>query len=168
MPEELLELWASLPCCEHQWQHWRFFCDQVACCSRPFSTETLSSIDTRVRVLKEVLAEFLHTTAASIAVPPTQSSMKHTHKDAGSPSSPAPASTSNEMISAISRAEKLCSDPLSTLPLQPTVAASTLTAVPTDPASCSARRSFCKVRTWSWRSRFSAKVSPGVMRAWPA
>ena len=64
--------------------------------------------------------------------------MKHTREDAGSPSSPAPASTSNEIIFDISRAEKLCSDALSTSPLQPAVAASALAAVPTDPASRSA------------------------------
>ena len=135
MPEELLELWASLPHCERQRRRRRFFFDQVACCSRPFSTETLSSIDTRVRILEEALAEFLHATAASIPVPPTRSSMKHAREDAGSPSSPAPASTSNEIIFDISRAEKLCSDALSPSPLQPAVAASALAAAPTDLAS---------------------------------
>ena len=51
------------------------------------------------------------------------------------------ASTSKKIVSAISRAEKLCSDALSTSPLQLAVAAfstSALAAVPTDPASRSA------------------------------
>ena len=103
-----------------------------------FYTKTLSTINARVRFLEDALAEFFHATAASIPVPPTRSSMKRTREDAGSPSSPAPASTSNEIISGISRAEKLCSDALSPSPLQPAVAASALAAVPTDLASRSA------------------------------
>ena len=95
-------------------------------------------VDARVRILEDALANFLHATAASIPVPPTRSSMKQTREDASLPSSPAPGSTSNEMIPDISRAGKLCSDALSPSPLQPAVAASALAAVPTDPASRSA------------------------------
>ena len=138
VPEEVLELWASLPRRERQRRRRRYYRDQAACCSRPALTETLSTIDTRVRILEDTLAEFLHATAASIPVPPTRSSMERTREDAGSLSSPAPASTSNEILPDISRAEKLCSDALSPSPLQPAVAASALAAVPTDPASRSA------------------------------
>ena len=98
MPKELLELWASLPRRERQRRRWRFFRDQAACCSRPVSTETRSSIDTRVRILEEALDEFLHATAASILVPLTRSAKKRDREDAAPPSSPAPANTVGETL----------------------------------------------------------------------
>ena len=123
MPEEVLDLWASLPRRERQRSRRRYFCDQTAAAPAAL----LSTIDARVRDIESALAEFLHTTAASIPVFPLQSSMKRTREDAGSPLSPAPASTSDEMISDISRAGKLCSDALS--PLLPALNISTLAAL---------------------------------------
>ena len=107
VPEEVLELWASLPHRKRQRRRRRYFHDQAACCSRPVSTETPPTTDARVRILEEALAEFLHATAASIPAPPARSVKKRSRElrrekrareAAGSPSSPAPASTSNEIV----------------------------------------------------------------------
>ena len=71
VPEEVLELWASLPRHKRQRRRWRYFCDQAVRCSRPVSTESLSTIDACVKILEDALAEFVHATAASIPAPPT-------------------------------------------------------------------------------------------------
>ena len=70
VPEEVRQEWASLRRRERQRSRRRFFRAQAACCSRPVLAETLSTIDARVKILEEALAEFLHATAASIPVPP--------------------------------------------------------------------------------------------------
>ena len=98
VPEEVRKLWDLLPRRERQRRRRHFFRDHPACCSRPFSTETLFIIDTRVRILEEALAEFLHATAASIPVPPTYSARKRDREGAELPSSPAPANTVGETL----------------------------------------------------------------------
>ena len=89
--DEVLELWASLP---RRFSRRRYFRDQEACCSRALFSDLLSTINACVRNIERALAEFIHATATSILVPPAQSGMKRTCEDAGSPSSPAPTSTS--------------------------------------------------------------------------
>ena len=76
VPEEVRQEWASLRRRERQRSRRRFFRAQAACCSRPVLAEKLSTIDARVKILEEALAEFLHATAASIPVPPTSSAKK--------------------------------------------------------------------------------------------
>ena len=126
MPEGVLELWASLPRRERQRSRRRYFRNHGACCSRPVFSSILPTIDICIQNIEHELAEFLHATAASILVPSARSGMKRTREDAGSPSSPAPANTSNEIISDIYRAGKLCSDALSP---SPALNISTLTAL---------------------------------------
>ena len=69
VPEEVRELWASLPRRERQRRRRRYFRDQGACCSRAVFSNLLSTIDTRVQNIESALAEYLHATAASILVP---------------------------------------------------------------------------------------------------
>ena len=94
--EEVLELWASLPRHRRQRRRRRYFRDQAACNSRPVSTGTLPTIDARVRILEDALADFLNATAASIPVPPARSVKKRDREDAAPPLSPAPANTVGE------------------------------------------------------------------------
>ena len=65
-PEEIIELWASLPRRERQQSRRRYFRDQGA----DASAALLSTIDARVGNIEAALAEFLHATAASIPAPP--------------------------------------------------------------------------------------------------
>ena len=123
VPEEVLEVWASLPHCECQLSCRPYFHDQAAAASAAL----LSTIDACVHNIGSALAEFLHATAASILVPPSQFGMKHTHEDAGLPSFPVPTSTSSRMISDNSQAEKHCSDTLP--PSLPALNVSTLTTL---------------------------------------
>ena len=76
VPKEILKLWGLLPRRERQRRRRRFFRVHAACCSRPVPDDTLASLNARVRILEEALAEFLHATAASIPVPPTYSAKK--------------------------------------------------------------------------------------------
>ena len=76
VPKEILQLWGLLPRRERQRRRRRFFRVHAACCSRPVPDDTLASLNARVRILEEALAEFLHATAASIPVPPTYSAKK--------------------------------------------------------------------------------------------
>ena len=69
VPEEVRELWASLPRRERQRSRRRYFRDQGACCSRAVFSSLLSTIDIRVQNIESALAEYLHATAASIPVP---------------------------------------------------------------------------------------------------
>ena len=63
-----------------------------------FTSSTLASLNTRVRILEEALAEFLHATAASIPVPPTYSAKKRDREGAELPSAPTPANTVGETL----------------------------------------------------------------------
>ena len=54
VPEEVIEVWASLPRCEHQRSRQRYFRDQAAAASAAL----LSTIDARVRSIESALAEF--------------------------------------------------------------------------------------------------------------
>ena len=67
VPKEILKLWGLLPRRERQRRRRRFFRVHAACCSRPVPDDTLASLNARVRILEEALAEFLHTTAAGSA-----------------------------------------------------------------------------------------------------
>ena len=98
VPEEVRKLWDLLPRRERQRRRRRFFREHPACCSRLVIHSTLASIDTRVRILEEALAEFLHATAASIPVPPTYSAKKRDREGAELPSSPTPANTVGETL----------------------------------------------------------------------
>ena len=95
VPEEVLELWASLPRHERQRSRRRYFRDQGARCSYPVFSSLLSTIDIRIQNIERTLAEFLHATAASIPVPPVRSCAKSAHEDAGPPPSPAPVNIIN-------------------------------------------------------------------------
>ena len=99
VPEEVRELWASLPCCERQWRRWRYFHDQGACCSHAAFSNLPSSINACIQNIEGVLAEFLHTTTTSILVPPACSCKASARKDAGLLSSPVPVSTSDDGLS---------------------------------------------------------------------
>ena len=127
VPEEVRQEWASLPRRERQRSRRRFFRAQAACCSRPVSTKTLSSLDTRVRILEEALAEFLHATAASIPVPPTYSAKKRDCEGAELPSSPAPANIVGETLPDVPPATEAARNAASP---SPTTADSTSAAVP--------------------------------------
>ena len=101
VPEEVRKLWDLLPRRERQRRRRRFFRDHPACCSRPVAPSTLASLDTRVRILEEALAEFLCASAASVPVPPTRSAKKRDRDDAVPPSPPAPTNTVGETLSGI-------------------------------------------------------------------
>ena len=98
VPEEIRKLWDLLPRRERQRRRRRFFREHPACCSRPVIHSTLATIDTRVRMLEEALAEFLHATATSIPVPPTSSAKKRDREGAELPSSSTPANTVGETL----------------------------------------------------------------------
>ena len=98
VPKEILKLWDLLPRRERQRRRRRFFRVHAACCSRPVPDDTLASLNARVRILEEALAEFLHATAASIPVPPTYSAKKRDREGAELPSAPTPANTVGETL----------------------------------------------------------------------
>ena len=98
VPEEVRKLWDLLPRRERQRRRRSFFRAHPACCSRPVHSDTLASLNARVRILEEALAEFLHATAASIPVPPTYSAKKRDREGAELPSSPTPANTVGETL----------------------------------------------------------------------
>ena len=127
VPEEVRQEWASLRRRERQRSRRRFFRAQAACCSRPVLAETLSTIDARVKILEEALAEFLHATAASIPVPPTRSARKRDRADAAPLSSPAPANTDGETLPDVPPATEAARNAASP---SPTTADSTSAAVP--------------------------------------
>ena len=127
VPEEVRQEWASLRRRERQRSRRRFFRAQAACCSRPVLAETLSTIDARVRILEEALAEFLHATAASIPVPPTRSARKRDRADAAPLSSPAPANTDGETLPDVPPATEAARNAASP---SPATADSTSAAVP--------------------------------------
>ena len=127
VPEEVRQEWASLRRRERQRRRRRFFRDQTACCSRPVLDKTLPTIDTRVKIPEEALAEFLHATAASIPVPPTRSARKRDRADAAPLSSPAPANTDGETLPDVPPAAEAARNAASP---SPTTADSTSAAVP--------------------------------------
>ena len=98
VPKELLKLWGLLSRRERQRRRRRFFRVHAACCSRPVPDDTLASLNARVRILEEALAEFLHATAASIPVPPTYSAKKRDREGAELPSAPTPANIVSESL----------------------------------------------------------------------
>ena len=97
VPEEPLKLWGLLPQRERQRRRRRFFRVHAACCSRPVPDGTLASLNARVRILEEALAEFLHATAASIPVP-TYPAKKRDREGAELPSAPTPANIVSETL----------------------------------------------------------------------
>ena len=127
VPGHLCQEWASLRRRERQRSRRRFFRAQAMCCSRPVLTEKLSSIDARVKILEEALAEFLHATAASIPVPPTRSARERGRADAAPLSSPAPANTDGETLPDVPQAAEVARN---AVPPSPTTADSTSAAVP--------------------------------------
>jgi len=98
VPEEVRKLWDLLPRRERQRRRRNFFRAHPACCSRPVHSDTLASLNARVRILEEALAEFLHATAASIPVPPTYSAKKRDREGAELPSAPTPANIVSESL----------------------------------------------------------------------
>ena len=127
VPEEVRKLWDLLPRRERQRRRRRFFREHPACCSRPVIRSTLATIDTRVRMLEEALAEFLHATAASIPVPPTSSAKKRDREGAELPSSPTPANTVGETLPDIPPATEAARNAASP---SPSTSDSTSAAVP--------------------------------------
>ena len=69
VPEEVRELWASLPRRGRQRRRRRYFRDQGACCSRAVFSNLLSTIDIRVQNIESALAEFLHATVPLFRCP---------------------------------------------------------------------------------------------------
>ena len=63
VPEEVRQVWAPLPRRKRQRRRRRFLRGQAASCSRPVLAKTLSTIDARVRILEDALAELRHATA---------------------------------------------------------------------------------------------------------
>ena len=90
VPEEVLELWASLPRRERQRSRRRYLHDQGGCCSRAVFSNLLFTIDARVQNIESALAEYLHAAAASIPVPPARSCKESAQEGAGPPPLPAP------------------------------------------------------------------------------
>ena len=129
VPKEILKLWDLLPRRERQRRRRRFFRVHAACCSRPVTNSTLASINTRVRILEEALAEFLHATAASIPVPPTSSAKKRDREGAELPPAPTPANIVSETLPDIPPAAEAAKNVVSPSPI---TSASTSAAVPCD------------------------------------
>ena len=127
VPEEVRQVWASLPRRKRQRRRRRFFRDHAACCSHPVLAKTLSTIDARVRILEDALADLHHATAASILVPPARSVKKRDCEDAAPPSSPAPANTVGETLPDIPPAAEAARNTASP---SPTTSDSTSAAVP--------------------------------------
>ena len=129
VPKEILKLWDLLPRRERQRRRRRFFRVHAACCSRPVHSDTLASLNARVRILEEALAEFLHATAASIPVPPTYSAKKRDREGAELPSAPTPANTVGETLLDIPPAAEAARNAASPSPI---TSDSTFAAVPCD------------------------------------
>ena len=130
VPKEILKLWDLLPRRERQRRRRRFFhCVHAACCSRPVSTDdTLASLNARVKILEEALAEFLHATAASIPVP-THPAKKRDREGAELPPAPTPANIVSETLPDIPPAAEAAKNVVSPSPI---TSASTSAAVPCD------------------------------------
>ena len=126
VPEEVLELWTSLPRRKRQRRRRGYFLDQAVCCSHLFSTKKLSNVDARVKILEDALAEFVHATVASIPTPPARSCEKRDREDAEPPSSPAPVNTVGRTLSGIPPAAEPARNAVS---LSPTASNSTSAAV---------------------------------------
>ena len=129
VPEEILKLWGLLPQCERQRRRRRFFRVHAACCSRPIPDDSLASLNARVRILEEALAEFLHATAASIPVPPTYSAKKRDREGAELPSAPTPANIVGETLPDIPPAAEAARNAASPSPI---ISDFTSAAVPCD------------------------------------
>ena len=98
VPKELLKLWGLLSRRERQRRRRRFFHSaHAACCSRPVTDDSLASLNARVKILEEALAEFLHATAASIPVP-THPAKKRDREGAELPPAPTPANIVSETL----------------------------------------------------------------------
>ena len=118
VPKEILKLWDLLPRRERQRRRRRFFHSvHAACCSRPVTDDTLASLNARVKILEEALAEFLHATAASIPVPPTYSAKKRDHGGAELPSAPTPANIVSETLPDIPPAAEAARNVVSPSPI---------------------------------------------------
>ena len=129
VPKEILKLWDLLPRRERQRRRRRFFHSvHAACCSRPVTDDTLASLNARVKILEEALAEFLHATAASIPVP-TYPAKKRDREGAELPSAPTPANIVSETLPDIPPAAEAARNVVSPSPF---TSDSTSAAVPCD------------------------------------
>ena len=129
VPKELLKLWGLLSRRERQRRRRRFFHSvHAACCSRPVTDDTLASLNARVKILEEALAEFLHATAASIPVP-TYPAKKRDREGAELPSAPTPANIVSETLPDIPPAAEAARNVVSPSPI---TSDSTSAAVPCD------------------------------------
>ena len=129
VPKEILKLWDLLPRRERQRRRRRFFHSvHAACCSRPVTDDTLASLNARVKILEEALAEFLHATAASIPVP-TYPAKKRDREGAELPSAPTPANIVSETLPDIPPAAEAARNVVSPSPI---TSDSTSAAVPCD------------------------------------
>jgi len=129
VPKEILKLWDLLPRRERQRRRRRFFHSaHAACCSRPVTDDTLASLNARVKILEEALAEFLHATAASIPVP-TYPAKKRDREGAELPSAPTPANIVSETLPDIPPAAEAARNVVSPSPI---ISDSTSAAVPCD------------------------------------
>ena len=130
VPEDVSKLWASLPRRECQRRRRRFFRNQAACYSRPVLSmhcSTLFTIDARVRILEDALAELRRATAASIPVPSARSVKKRDREDAAPPSSTAPVTIVGRTLAGIPPAAETARN---AAPPSPAVSDSTPAAVP--------------------------------------
>ena len=129
VPKEILKLWDLLPRRERQRRRRRFFHSaHAACCSRPVTDDSLASLNARVKILEEALAEFLHATAASIPVP-TYPAKKRDREGAELPSAPTPANIVSETLPDIPPAAEAARNVISPSPI---TSDSTSAAVPCD------------------------------------
>jgi hypothetical protein len=129
VPKELLKLWGLLSRRERQRRRRRFFHRaHAACCSRPVTDDSLASLNARVKILEEALAEFLHATAASIPVP-THPAKKRDREGAELPPAPTPANIVSETLPDIPPAAEAAKNVVSPSPI---TSASTSAAVPCD------------------------------------
>ena len=127
VPKEILKLWDLLPRRERQRRRRRFFRSaHAACCSRPVTDDSLASLNARVKILEEALAEFLHATAASIPVP-THPAKKRDREGAELPSAPTPANIVSETLPDIPPAAEAARNVVSPSPI---TSDSTSAAVP--------------------------------------
>ena len=101
VPDDVLEVWASLSRRERQRSRRRYFRAKS-----PRAVDVFP-IDACIATIECALAEFLHVTAASLQVPPARSSTKRAREDADLPSPSTPASNSEGISSEVSRAEGL-------------------------------------------------------------
>jgi len=90
--------------------------------------DTLASLNARVKILEEALAEFLHATAASIPVP-THPAKKRDREGAELPPAPTPANIVSETLPDIPPAAEAAKNVVSPSPI---TSASTSAAVPCD------------------------------------